>query len=346
MSGTLVLAVGVVACALSATTVMPLKRLALRWGLTDRPGGHKVHAHATPYLGGIAIMFATVLPTIVWVGLADQRITAILLAAMAVAILGLIDDVASLPALTRLAVETVAAAGVVLVGAPVAVLGGWADGPITVMWIVVVTNSFNLLDNMDGSLAVVTTVTAAFLAGTAFVQAQPALGVLLAALSCAALGFLRHNWPPAKIFMGDSGSLFIGFVLTCSAVLLVTEPGPDAVVAGLLLPTFVATVDTGVVLFSRMMAGRPPMSGGTDHVSHRLRRLGLDTRRVAATLGLIAALTGTLGTMMALGWVAPLIAALLAGGTAIVLISLFQGVNIYAPQQVLKNPPRIRERRR
>jgi UDP-N-acetylmuramyl pentapeptide phosphotransferase/UDP-N-acetylglucosamine-1-phosphate transferase len=351
VSATLALGAGVAAFLISATAIVPLRRLALRWGLTDRPGGHKTHPNATPYLGGIAITLATIVPTVVSAGFSDRRVTAILLGSMAVAILGLIDDIASLPAATRLTVETIAASGVVLSGVQIDLIGGWLDGPLTVIWIVVVTNSFNLLDNMDGSLGTVTITTAGCLAGAAVILGHPGPAVLLAALAYAALGFLPHNWPPARIFMGDSGSLFIGFVVTCSTVLLVTGRNPDFVVAGLLLATFIVTVDTGVVLFSRMLASRPPLSGGTDHVSHRLRRLGMDGRLVITTQALVAACTGALFLSAALGWIPPLTTAIVAAGTAIVLISLLQGVDIYAPAPASKTvppktPQHIRERRR
>ncbi|MEU0567490.1 MraY family glycosyltransferase [Nonomuraea sp. NPDC005983] len=331
---------------ISCTAIVPLRRLALHWDLTDRPSEKKAHARPTPYLGGLAITLGTLVPAVVAIGLADHRITVVLLAATAVALVGLIDDIRPLPAVTRLIVESVAASGVVLSGVHVTLMGGWLDGPVTVLWIVVLANSFNLLDNMDGALGSVATVTAAFLAATAFVAGQPSLGLLLTTLACAGLGFLPHNWAPARIFMGDSGSLFIGFVLSCSAVFLVAGQGADTTIAGLLLPTFVATVDTGVVFLSRMRVGRSPLAGGTDHVSHRLRRMGLRTRAVAATLGLSAAITGGLCLFTALHWIAPLVTTLVAGGTAVVLISLLQGVSVYVPAERLKAPPRIRERRR
>ncbi|MEV0202175.1 MraY family glycosyltransferase [Nonomuraea sp. NPDC050691] len=346
MSGVLTPAACGAAFVLTTLTAVPLKRLALRWGFTDRPGGHKAHARPTPYLGGIAIALVTVVTTVTVAGLADRRLTAILLAATAVAALGLIDDIASLPAVTRLVVETVAATGVVLGGVELTLTGGWPDAPLTIVWIVVVTNSFNLLDNMDGALGAVTAGSAAFLAAIAFLLTQPALGLFLTVLAGAALGFLPHNWAPAKMFMGDAGSLFIGFGLTCSAIVLVSGRGPDTVVAGLLLPTFVATVDTGVVFLSRVRAGRSPLAGGTDHVSHRLRRLGFDTRLVAVVLGLIAMLAGALCTFMVLGLVPPLTAAIVGAGTAVAAITMLQGVNVYQPRRALENPPRIRERRR
>ncbi|WP_113701580.1 glycosyltransferase family 4 protein [Nonomuraea lactucae] len=346
MNAAITLAAGVIGGTVSGCAVVPLKRLAVRWDLTDRPGEKKGHARPTPYLGGLAIVLGTVVPVMVLPGVFDIRVVAIVLAATAIALLGLIDDIRPLPALTRLAAEMVAATCVVLSGVQIPVTGGWPDGPFTVVWVVVMTNSFNLLDNMDGALGTVATVTGGFLAATAFVSGQATLALLLAALACACLGYLPHNWAPARIFMGDSGSLFIGFTLTSSAVLLVTGKGLDTALAGLLLPTFVAGVDTGVVLVSRIRAGRSPMTGGTDHVSHRLRRIGLRTRAVAVVLGGLAAVAGGLCLATALQWTSPLVAAALAGVATLLLVARLQGVHIYVPVEHLKAPPRIRERRR
>ncbi|ACZ89222.1 MraY family glycosyltransferase [Streptosporangium roseum] len=346
MNSASVIITGAAGCLLAAGTTPLLGRLALRWGFTDQPGGHKVHERPIPYLGGMAVMLGTIVPPAVLTGLADERTTAIMIAAMAVALLGLIDDISSLSPLTRLAVEAVAAVGVVVSGVQATVTGSWLDGPITVLWIVVITNSFNLLDNMDGALGTVAAVSAAFLAGMAFVHLQLAIGLLLVALAHASLGFLLHNWAPAKVFMGDAGSLFIGFVIACSAALLVTGHSTGTVIAGLLLPTFVATVDTGVVILSRKRAGRPLLQGGTDHVSHRLLRLGLSTRLTAAILAAVAAVTGTLGLAMALGWISPLIATVAAIGAALILINLPQRVRVYSPVGAPNRPAIIRERRR
>ncbi|MER5622122.1 MraY family glycosyltransferase [Streptosporangium sp. NPDC002544] len=345
MSGTIALAAGT-ACILTVTVAVPLRRLALHWDLVDRPGGHRAHTRPTPYLGGIAIAVGTAVPTAIALGFADLQITAILLAATAVCVLGLIDDIAPLPAATRLTVEAVVAIGVVLSGVQVTVTGTWLDGALTVVWVVVMTNSFNLLDNMDGALGTVAAVTAGLLAATALVQGHIALAVLLAALTCACLGFLPHNWAPARMFMGDSGSLFLGFTLACSATVLVTGRPPDETIAGLLLPTFVATVDTCVVFLSRILTNRSPLQGGTDHVSHRLRRTGLGTRTVATTLGTITTITGALCLAMVLDWLSPLIALVVASVIAVVLIGLLRGVSVDSPVQRPKTPQKIRERRR
>ncbi|WP_101787133.1 glycosyltransferase family 4 protein [Nonomuraea indica] len=342
----LVLTVGSAAYLISGLTVPSFKRLALRWGLTDRPSEKKAHARPTPYLGGLAIVLGTVAPLLVVLRDADQRIVAILLAGAVITLLGLIDDIRPLPAVTRLTAEAVAATGVALSGVHVTLVGGWPDLVVTVLWIVVMTNSFNLLDNMDGALGAIATATAGLLSATAFVSGHAGLGLLLAGLTCACLGYLPHNWAPARIFMGDSGSLFIGFVLTCSAVLLVTGRGLDVTVAGLLLPTFVAAVDTGVVLLSRIRAGRSPLMGGTDHVSHRLRRTGMPVRAVAALLGAVAAGAGALWLATVLSLLPPPAVAVVAVAATAVLVGRLQGVHVYVPIEHLKAPPRIRERRR
>ncbi|GAA1308875.1 hypothetical protein Psi02_25390 [Planotetraspora silvatica] len=346
MNAVIALMAGLAACLLSAATMAPLRRLALRWGLTDRPAGHKAHARPTAFLGGVGIALGTALPTAAALGFSDLRVTAILLAALAVAVLGLIDDIRSLPVAARLIVESVAAGGVVASGVQITLTGQWMDGPLTVMWIVVMTNSYNLLDNMDGALGAVTAATAVFLVGAAFVASQPALAILLSALACASLGFLAHNWAPARMFMGDSGSLFIGFVLTCSTIALATGLTPGAIYAGLLLPAFVAVVDTGVVMVSRVLAGRPPLSGGTDHVTHRLQRTGLGSRAIAVSLATAAAMTGALSLTVTLGWFPPLETAIVAGMTAIILIGLLQGVDVYTPARPSGELSRISQRRR
>lgn len=345
MSGTIALIAGA-ACLLSVTAAVPLRRLALRWDLTDRPSGHKAHTRPTPYLGGIAITVGTVVPTVIALGFADLQIIAILLAAATVSLLGLIDDITPLPAATRLVVETAVAIGVVFSGVQATVTGTWLDSVLTVVWIIVMTNSFNLLDNMDGALGTVTTVTAGLLAATALLQGHTSLAVLLCALAGACLGFLPHNWAPARMFMGDSGSLFLGFTVACSAIVLVVGRPPDVVIAGLFLPTFIATVDTCVVLLSRLLAKRPPLRGGTDHVSHRLRRMGLGTRAVATTLGAITAVTGALCLTTVSGRLSPLVAMGVAGAIAVTLVSLLRDTNARPPAQPSQLPQRTHERRR
>jgi UDP-GlcNAc:undecaprenyl-phosphate GlcNAc-1-phosphate transferase len=300
------------------------RRVALRLGLTDRPAPHKAHAQSTPYLGGVALVLGCVVPVAVLTGTSSRQCGAIVVAGALVAGLGLVDDVVSLSVRIRLAVEVLAATAVVLTTRPLTVSGiPWLDTAITVAWIVVITNSFNLLDNMDAAAASVGTATAGGLGAAALLAGQGPVAVLLLCLAGGCVGFLAHNRPPARIFMGDAGSLFIGFVLATAALLCV-PPGRGDGYAVLLLVTFVATVDTTLVVIDRRRRGRRWYHGGTDHVSHRLRRLGLSAGRVALVLFLGAAASTALGTLVVArlipGW--PVLGAAALGATAAVWLLL------------------------
>jgi UDP-GlcNAc:undecaprenyl-phosphate/decaprenyl-phosphate GlcNAc-1-phosphate transferase len=325
--------VPVVAFALVGISTEFVRRLAIQLALTDRPGRRKSHRRPTPYLGGVVIVAGVLVPTLLAVGGGDARLRVVLAAAGAVALLGLVDDVRPLPPYPRLAVEAVAAAAVVGAGGRVNVFGNPLDYVVPVLWIVVITNSFNLLDNMDGAAAGVACVTGAALAVPAMMVGQRGVAVLLVALSCGCAGFLPHNWTPARIFMGDAGSLFLGFVISASALLIFAPPGRDVIVAGPLLVTFVATVDTCVVLVSRHRAGRPLMLGGTDHVSHRLRRLGLSTWQVALALSGAAAITCLAVIPVVRGWVPAPVPLALGAGLGALLVWLLQKVPVYAPHE-------------
>jgi UDP-GlcNAc:undecaprenyl-phosphate/decaprenyl-phosphate GlcNAc-1-phosphate transferase len=288
------------AAGLTAVGVEPLRRLALRLGLTDRPGPTKAHRRPTAYLGGVGIVLGTVgAATAVgaWTGW-SWRSTVVLGAAVAVAGLGLADDITPLRPSTRLLVESVVASAVVVVGYRLPLTGSsWVDAALTVVCVVVLTNSFNLLDNMDAAAASVAVAGAGVLGATALWHGAGPPAILLLGLAGSCLGFLVHNRPPARIFMGDAGSLFIGFlVVSCTASVAPRGGGPAAAV--LVLATFVAVVDTTLVVIARRRAGRSIFSGGTDHASHRLHRLGLPTGLVAAILALTAGAAASLAALV------------------------------------------------
>lgn len=284
-----------------------LCRFALRRGFVDRPDPRKAHARPTPYLGGVAIATATLAPTAalaaagVTIPRVDLRIATVMAAAALVAMVGLFDDIWPCHPAFRLSVETVAAVAVVSAGIRIGLLGGWPDQVATVVWIVVLTNAFNLLDNMDGALASVAAAGAGGLAAAAHVVGAPGLALPFAALAAGCLGFLMHNWSPARMFMGDCGSLFIGFLIATGSAAVESPGGTGARLAVPLLVTFVAVVDTCLVVVARPRAGRSILTAGTDHVSHRLRRLGLTTRRVAATMAAVSAAAGLCGVGVAAG---------------------------------------------
>lgn len=317
-----------------------MRRVALRYGVVDWPGKQKAHAGPTPYLGGVAIAFGALAAT----GLAappfDPRILALLAAAVAMLLLGLLDDLKPLGVGVRVAVECTAAALVVAAGARIGIigrvpgLGYWPDIIITLMWIVLMTNSFNLLDNSDGAAGGIAVVTSAALAAMAFGSGWESLGVVQLALSAGCAGFLVYNWAPAKIFMGDAGSLFLGFVLSASAALLAHSSGPGpgrfwiVRICGLLLLTFVAAVDTSTVVLSRRRAGRSVVQGGTDHTAHRLRALGFGTSGAAALLSAGAGLSCAAGLLVVFGSLPAAVALAVTIAIGISLVGLAQRVRV------------------
>ncbi len=274
------------ALAVSAVLTPLLGRLAIRWSLVDTPGEHKLHRRPVPLLGGAALWVAVLSAILASPTGADRRhLWTVLGAATMVAAAGLLDDIWRLPVAERLLIQLVAAAALAAGGLFVVLaLPGWLDAMLTVLWIVGITNAFNLLDNMDGLAAGVAVVASlGFLVLTADQGGfAPALA---AALLGASLGFLIYNFHPARAFMGDAGSLFLGLLLAVLGLELqtgrgVSEPWIAALVPVLLLA--VPIFDTTLVTMSRWRRGRNPLTTpGQDHLSHRLRRGGRSTRGVA-----------------------------------------------------------------
>jgi UDP-N-acetylmuramyl pentapeptide phosphotransferase/UDP-N-acetylglucosamine-1-phosphate transferase len=293
----------VLALVLAASLTAPVRRLARRYGLTDQPAAHKAHREPIPYLGGLAIAAGTLIPVAaLGSSTVDRTLAVVLGAAVAVAGLGLIDDLRRVSPRSRLAVEAVLAGAVVLAGVHLHLVSPqWLDGALTIAWIVVATNSYNLLDNSDGALATVTFATAVPLAGLCAVTGQAGLGLFVVSLGAAAVGFLLHNGPPARIFMGDSGSLFIGFGLTTATLLVGSTAGRAGHAATLGLLAFVSIVDTGLVVLSRRWHGLSIFHGGTDHAAHRLRRVGLGPYRLLGVLLLGALGPGAAAVLVATG---------------------------------------------
>lgn len=271
--------------ALTATVALlwPLRKLALRLGILDDPGPRKIHTAAVPYLGGLA-MLGGLTAAVLWLH-AEQWPVLVLLAS--VSAIGLVDDIRYVPVWVKLVGEGAIAWAAVALGFSwhVSDSAGLNAG-FSVLWMIGLTNSFNLLDNMDGLAS-----TVAVLSLVAIVALVPQSALLAAPLVGAAIGFLLINRPPAKMYMGDSGSLMLGFgVALCSIYAANSARGLHSAVI-LILPVAVALFDTSLVIVSRLATGRPVQIGGKDHFSHRLRLLGWSPYQVlgAATLGSIAA---------------------------------------------------------
>ncbi len=315
------------------TAAWGVRRLGPRFGLLDRPGSRKIHAAPMPTSGGLAIWLGLVLPLtagqfLLWAlkdgalaawpafvrphlaGLAQQsgRLWLMLAGGTVLMLLGLWDDRRGLPWPVRLAVETAVAVVMVLCGWRMTLFVDlpWLTGVLSVLWIVGLTNSFNMLDNMDGLSAGVAAIAAALLAVMMLLAPAPAgagphlfvAGFLLVFLGALA-GFLWHNRPPARLFMGDAGSYLIGYLLAM-ITLAATFAGPGVPRHAILGPLCVLAVplyDTMTVVFIRLRSGRSPFVGDKSHFSHRLVELGMTKSQAVLTIYLATATCG-LGALL------------------------------------------------
>jgi len=274
-------------------------RVAKRWNCFDIPAAGKSHKVPIPYLGGLAMVIPFVLVAVV-AGLVETPdrhdvpdLAVFLAMAVGLAVLGLVDDLRGLSPWPRLALEIGAGIGVWTTTSTT-----WLPGPrpmqavATVCWVVIVTNSFNLLDNMDGLAAGVAAVSSIFLFAVALENGQFILGALALGLAGCAIGFLPYNFHPARIYMGDSGSLFLGFVLAVLSLDLRFPVFTQVTFVVPLLIVGVALFDTTLVAITRLLHGRTPLQGGLDHVSHRLVFVGLSTRAAVCLLYSVAVALG------------------------------------------------------
>ncbi len=293
------------ASALLSLLLTPLcLRLAVHRGFLDHPGAHKGHESPVPYLGGLAIVGALSVAVIAAAVVRPppskfDELIIVLGIALGLSVVGLVDDLRGLGATVRLAAEIGAGVGIWAIGIGVQFTGsGAANALLTVLWIVGITNAFNLLDNADGLSAGVAGVSAASFFAIAAVDAQYLVAGLAIALAGCALGFLRHNYHPARIYMGDAGSLYLGFLLAYLG-LKVRYPLPENI--ALLVAPVVLTIpilDTSLVTFTRLLHGRSPFRGGRDHISHRLMRLGFPVRWAVGSMYLATASLGVIALVI------------------------------------------------
>lgn len=274
--------------------------------MVDRPkaGSHKTHDNEIPYLGGTAILIGLAAGVVFYLilgdppeGLVDLRnILTVLVVGVVLSLVGLGDDVRPLPRMVRLGAQVAAASAAWSLGFRVNATGyEWLNIAITLVWIIGVTNAFNLLDNMDGLSAGLAALSATSFAGMAILSGQPVIAMVLLALAGSSAGFLAHNRHPAKAFMGDSGSLLLGFLLALLGIELTFE---NIVEITFLVPVVVLGIpifDTTLVVLSRLRHGRPVFLGGRDHVSHRLVRAGLPVKYAVGLLYWAGACLGWLG---------------------------------------------------
>ena len=346
----LYLATFVGAIGLSLMLVPAVREYARNREIIDAPGGHKSHRTPVPYLGGVAMVAAFSVAMVIGVVLRRsaqfddgqisitfgnlftqgdglvRELAVVLGLALVFAAMGLIDDLRGLSPVLRfvvgLGLATVLVSYGVVLESP---LPDWLDIVISVVWILGMTNAFNLLDNIDGLAAG----TAAIAAGAFFVIAilndQQYSALLAIGLAGAMLGFLRSNFAPATIYMGDAGSLFIGFMMAYLGLKMRTNIAEIPQLFAPVLVLGVAVLDTTVVVVSRLRRGLSPFTGGQDHLSHRFLRLGLSVRRsvtvlLVATFALGVLAVGLSDAPAGVGyWV--LAAAVISGAMATIVLT-------------------------
>jgi UDP-GlcNAc:undecaprenyl-phosphate GlcNAc-1-phosphate transferase len=288
----------------SMMLVVPVRALALRVGMVDLPGPRKVHLTPIPLLGGLAMYAAVVIAVLfAFTGAARQQVAGILIGATLVAAVGILDDRGVLHHQVKLFLAMPLAAIILLVSGIHAqvfsvVLGGRAgnilDAVLTIVWVVGITASFSILDHMDGLCAGVAAMASVFFAMIAYIHGQTLVTTLAAAVLGAATGFLRWNFKPAKIFMGDGGAMFLGFLMATLGLKLRLENASHLV--GWIVPVLIlgATIfDTTLVTISRSRRGLLPFATpGKDHAAHRFANLGLGHRGAVLTLYLLGAFSG------------------------------------------------------
>jgi UDP-GlcNAc:undecaprenyl-phosphate GlcNAc-1-phosphate transferase len=313
---------------LSVVLTYAVRVFAIRWGLYDHPGERKMHAEPMPLMGGVAIFitFNIMIHGIMIVFLLSNRfgmvwiesnllqflgddakitLAGILAGAFLIFLLGVVDDIVSLTPWVKL-VGQIAAAGVLVLSdmrLELFVLSEWwLYTPVTIFWVVLLTNSLNFLDNMDGLCGGVSVI-AAFSFFLCVQQNDILARLLLMIFAGAVAGFLYHNLSPARIFMGDAGSMFCGYFLATIAVMGTfhiehNSASTPIAVAAPLLALSVPLFDTASVIFLRWRSGQSIMMGDKRHFSHRLVELGMTPRQAVEFIFLVAGVAGLGGALL------------------------------------------------
>ena len=302
---------GAVAAALLVAAIVAfiatpvVRSLAFKIGAVDVPkDNRRMHNHPIPRMGGLAIFFGFILSALIFVPLSTP-VRGMLLGGVIIVILGIFDDIYALPALPKFFVQIASALIAVLMGnqidilsnpnifssEPYWVLGIWSI-PISVLWIVGITNAVNLIDGLDGLAGGVSTISSMTMLVIALTVAEPDTALLMAALAGACIGFLPYNLNPAKIFMGDTGSTFLGFILATVSIdglfksyAIISFAVPFLMLG---LPIF----DTCFAIFRRVSHGQSPMAPDRGHIHPRLIDMGFSQKQAVAVLYIISAILG------------------------------------------------------
>lgn len=288
---------------LAATPLV--KMLAGKVGAIDVPkDNRRMHDHPIPRLGGLAIFLGFVFAVLLLIPM-DTPKQGMLLGAVIIVVLGIFDDIHALPAVLKFVVQIVAALVAVLSGNRIEVLSnpnifssnptwelGWLAIPVTVVWIVAITNAVNLIDGLDGLACGVSTISSVTMLVIALLVSEIDVAMMMGALAGACIGFLPYNFNPAKIFMGDTGATFLGYIMATVSVQgmfkmynIISFVVPFLMLG---LPIF----DVCFAVIRRVSKGQSPMQPDRSHVHHRLIDMGLSQKQTVGVLYVISAILG------------------------------------------------------
>lgn len=316
------------------------RRLALATGFVDEPAARKHHSVAVPYLGGAAIIVGAAVGMLFTPQVA-LRIAVVIFGACVMGAVGVLDDRKGLEARSRFMAQIGAATAALAAGIRInATAVPAVDIVLTLVWIVGITNALNLLDNMDGLAGGTAVVTSAGIFALASLGGQEVIATLAAALCGACLGFLVYNVRPASIFMGDAGSLFIGFLLSIGALELDPALLPPISFAVPVILLALPVLDTTTVVLARTRRGRSVTQGGRDHLSHRLVARGLSPGIAVAVLVGTQAICGAVAVVFGRGVIGSEQAALIAGVPLALLALVTARVHVY-DEPVIGFPRRL-----
>lgn len=298
----LTIAVGFI-ISFAATPIV--KAFAQKVGAMDVPGeARRIHDHPIPRMGGLAIFLGFLLSVLLFVDI-DRQLQGILLGCVIIVATGAVDDVISLNAWIKLAFQILAASVAVLHGVKIEILANpavWSATeyltlgvfsiPITIIWIVGITNSVNLIDGLDGLAVGVSAISSLTMLVIALMVSDSSVAIVLAALVGACIGFMPYNLNPAKIFMGDTGSLLLGYVLATMSILGLFKFYAVVSFAVPFLAIAVPLFDTVFAFFRRLLKGQSPMHPDRGHFHHRLIDMGLNQKQAVAVLYSISGILG------------------------------------------------------
>jgi UDP-GlcNAc:undecaprenyl-phosphate/decaprenyl-phosphate GlcNAc-1-phosphate transferase len=300
-----------------------VEEVAFKFNAMDKPDARKVHSRTMPRWGGLAIAMAAVLAILLCFRIFEQaqllleiktqkNLLGLFLGGSLMVIVGMIDDKFNMKAKYKLLGQILISLVVIRFGIAITFLTlpfigfvylpTWLSTLLTIIWIVGITNAINLLDGLDGLLAGVATIFALLFFAVSLLTGQIAVAITMMAIAGACVGFLRYNFNPARIFMGDTGSLFLGLMFACLSIIGAFKV---TTTAAMLIPIFIMGLpifDTSFAIIRRFAHGRPIFSPDKEHVHHQLLARGLSVRQTVLLIYLICCTLGVAGLSVVLFW--------------------------------------------